>query len=547
MISIPFFLKNRLSNDLLESCSALLNHYNIKYTRNKLNEFLESHVEYPSLLAIKDTLNEYGVANVAVRKGSFNYIEFETPFICSIQKPYWAKASFVLVTSTEENQITYLDPENFVTTDLSIEEFERIDKGIVLLVDGSEAKDEIDYKKNKKEERLNTVIKQLPINIFLGISLLTVFFLLYEERTIFSWLHIGFIISSLSGVVLSSKILLYNIDSEDPFLKSVCGMLKKQSDCNAVLSSYGATFMGISWSIWGFSYFVTFFVSIIFFAGSLNNIWLWSLISVLASFYILFSLYYQWRVVRQWCPLCLTIQIILGINLVIGLISLSIFEDFQKKIDYHNVLSVFFIGMGVLVLAYLLIPIIKRAKDSHLFEKRWKKLHYNPVIFKYLLAYNESISISPEGLGIVLGNKSASTEIIKVCNPYCTPCSKAHPELISILKNNRDVKVRIIFTASVNDGDMRTAPVLHLLAIQDRYDDIVTHQALDDWYLSTKKNFTAFAAKYPINSELKEQKNQVKAMRDWCDTMKIRATPTFFINGRELPDSYEVKDLKNFF
>lgn len=32
-------------------------------------------------------------------------------------------------------------------------------------------------------------------------------------------------------------------------------------------------------------------------------------------------------------------------------------------------------------------------------------------------------------------------------------------------------------------------------------------------------------------------------MNNWCKIMKIRATPTIFINGKELPDMYGIKDL----
>lgn len=150
-------------------------------------------------------------------------------------------------------------------------------------------------------------------------------------------------------------------------------------------------------------------------------------------------------------------------------------------------------------------------------------------------------------MGIVVGNPNAQNEIIKVCNPYCGPCAKAHPELEQILKQNADVKVRIIFTASGEEDDLKTAPVQHLLAIQEKYGMDVVNQALDDWYLADKKDYETFAQKYPMNGELIQQKEKIYAMRDWCDAMKIRATPTIFINGAELPDIYRISELKNFY
>lgn len=111
----------------------------------------------------------------------------------------------------------------------------------------------------------------------------------------------------------------------------------------------------------------------------------------------------------------------------------------------------------------------------------------------------------------------------------------------------RKVKIRIIFTASGEESDKKTAPVQHLLAIQEKYGLHQVQQALDDWYLADEKNYEKFAKKYPMNGELKNQKDKIIAMRDWCDNMKIRATPTIFINGSELPDTYLISELKNLF
>jgi len=89
--------------------------------------------------------------------------------------------------------------------------------------------------------------------------------------------------------------------------------------------------------------------------------------------------------------------------------------------------------------------------------------------------------------------------------------------------------------------------VLHFLAIQELRGSRILNQALDDWYLAKDKNYQIFAEKYPLNGEQNNQKEKVKEMMKWCNTMKIRATPTIFINGSELPEDYLISELKNFF
>lgn len=200
-----------------------------------------------------------------------------------------------------------------------------------------------------------------------------------------------------------------------------------------------------------------------------------------------------------------------------------------------------------MLLVYFVIPVIKRANDSKEYRSKWMKLCYNPSIFNSLLQNINPVTIDSDDLGILIGDEHASIEIIKVCNPYCWPCAKAHPDLEEIVKKNKDVSVRIIFTSTGDEHDAKTAPVQHLLAIQEKYGRSKVNEALDAWYMSPNKDYITFASKYPMNGELKLQRDKIVAMRKWCDDMKIRANPTVFINGKELPDHYSIKDLINFF
>ncbi len=195
-----------------------------------------------------------------------------------------------------------------------------------------------------------------------------------------------------------------------------------------------------------------------------------------------------------------------------------------------------------------ILPVLKQAAESRGYQKRWKRLQFNPDVFQALLLKTNKIETPVEDLGIRIGSPNASVEIIKVCNPYCGPCSKAHPEIETIVRNNQDICVRIIFTTYRNTNSNSAAPIRHLLSIKEKYGAEKLKIALDDWYLSPVKDYESFAKKYPIDIEkLEEQQHKVVAMTDWYNEMKIGGTPTFFINGYLLPESYDIKDLKNFF
>jgi len=218
-----------------------------------------------------------------------------------------------------------------------------------------------------------------------------------------------------------------------------------------------------------------------------------------------------------------------------GLNSLSIFP----------LMTLLTMGGGMLSLSSSLVPVFKGSKENQEHKRKWHQLRYNRDIFQILLQKQPAITLPVEGLGVQIGNLNADYEIIKVCNPYCGPCAKAHPELEELIRSNNNIKVRVIFTATGEDNDIKTAPVRHLLAIQERDGHNKLSEALDDWYHSEIKDYTSFADRYPMNGELEKQKHKIEAMRVWCDNMKIRVTPTFYINGHELPDSYRIYDLKH--
>lgn len=513
-----------------------------------LKNYFERHPEYPSLLSLKDVLGEYGVKSAAVRKDEYRYNDFELPFVCAVQRSDWPSPAFSLVTDVVEDQITYSDPfaEKVIKEGLS--DFEKIDKGIILLLDGEDKRDEINILINKKKEKVKKIISSFPYFIALLFFLFPIFYLFEQEVSSFAWLSSTFLLTSFAGLIFTSLLMWYEIDSENPFVREVCGGGKSKSfNCEAILNSPGSNFLGITWSSWGFAYFTTFFVSQVFFIDNLGVAQFWSLVSILVSPFIIYSLFYQWKTVKQWCPMCMATQVVLFVNLIISIFILKSGNSFLGEgSDWYSLSMVLVLGLVCLFISHFSLQGLKAARDSKDYEKRWKRLKYDPDVFKVLLEKSSRLPVVPNDLGIVVGNKKAENEIIKVCNPYCGPCSRAHPELDEIVKRNPDVKVRIIFTATGEEDDIRTSPVGHMLAIEEKMGKAIVRKALDDWYLAEKKDYEEFSVKYPMNGEPSRQKERMVAMDTWCQEMKIRATPTLFINGYELPENYRVGELKNF-
>ncbi|MFT4094011.1 MAG: vitamin K epoxide reductase family protein [Niabella sp.] len=200
----------------------------------------------------------------------------------------------------------------------------------------------------------------------------------------------------------------------------------KNGNCGAILTSKAAkVFSWLSWSEVGFFYFAGALMNLIF-AGS-NIVPVTNLVGIFniaAIVYPLYSLYYQWRVAKEWCILCLVIQAIL----IAGAINTFSFELFSVNTIIIPVLAQSFALYLLPVSAwYIVKPFVLKLQEVKQEKREYLRLKYNTEVFEAILQKQKSITISTEGLGIDLGNMNARHELIKVCNPYCGPCAKAHP------------------------------------------------------------------------------------------------------------------------
>ena len=70
---------------------------------------------------------------------------------------------------------------------------------------------------------------------------------------------------------------------------------------------------------------------------------------------------------------------------------------------------------------------------------------------------------------------------------------------------------------------------------------------LDDWYTMPVKDIDAYNQRHSVKSHRTEENDaNARKMSKFCETMHVTATPTFFVNGHQLPALYNVGDLKYF-
>jgi uncharacterized membrane protein len=540
---------------MAQSFNTNLSNIAAKYTRlltipvtaTTLKENLQQNPFYPSLYCLSNVFDKLNIPNQAFNISAEDLAQFEPPFItyCSGQN---TGKDFVMVTAINSETVSYIAGGN-KPKQISKANFLEQWQKIVFVAEASPQSGEKDYPAKLKIEK--TKQRKLSL-LYAGIAVIIGLWVYQFSSSVGSSLMISasvITLTKLLGVAITVLLLVYEVDKTNSFVKNIC-TAGKQTNCDAVINSKAGKIFGISWGEAGFFYFTTTFLFLLW-PGLLFNskLPLLTLSSTLVAAYIPFSIYYQWKVVKQWCPLCLATQAILAIELIWAITNfwlnttsslLAPLQSFAFYIPWGQMA----VALLPIIIWYILKPLIVNAKTATGYKAAYKRLLYNPTTFNNLLQ-QQATAPPAEGLGIDIGNPGAANTIIKVCNPYCGPCAKAHPVLEDIIQHNHNVKVKVIFTARNTETDKGALVVKHLLAIQAQNNLQQTEKALDDWYMAERKEYEIFAAKYPMNGALTLQADNVAAMANWCNEAEISHTPTIFVNGKRLPETYNIEELKH--
>ena len=517
----------------------------VPVTITSLRQSLIENPYYPSLFSLGNTFERFNIQCDAFKTDEENFEKLDPPFIAYLKNQATGK-DFVLVTRITGNQVSYIAESKKVkieTRETFLKNFEQI----VLKATPDVNSGEKDYPVNHKKEIDQSNKTYLLIAASVLIFLSTVYFFLNSLATNFIASAVIILVIKLFGLTISVLLLIYEIDKANAFVKSIC-TAGKQTNCGAVLQSKAAKILGMSWSEAGFFYFAATFLFLLFPSISFaNKISILSIANCLAAPYILFSVYYQWKVVKQWCPLCLMVQAVLLLELIWSFTNFWLRLPIASLPIAYCLLPIAYCLSLPILLWYALKPLILKAKNEPVYKAAYKRLLYNPDTFNHLLQQQPTAPDGYQDIGITIGNPDAANTIIKVCNPYCGPCAKAHALIDEILHNNKNLKLKLIFTATNEANDIRGIAAKHLLAISEKKNVLLTQQALDDWYLAERKDYGVFAAKYPVNGELKQQEKQIEYMNTWCKEAGITHTPTLYIDGHLLPENYSVDELQYIF
>jgi len=484
---------------------------------------LLAHPDYPSLKSITDTLDYFEIENVAATIPK-EYLDKLPPNFLTLVSSDKGKQLVLCTQNTAKSRVSLLDDSDNKEK-LSTQNFiEKWDPTIVAI-------EPLEKKAAKRTSKIPTSLAISLIGI-LAISLFT-----------FNNLQLIPILYSLTAIGIGYVSFL--IAKEDLGLNSasIAKFCTKYSNtsCSDVINSSGAKIFNLlSLSDIVVTYATT---SIIFLMFIGYNNPLFFIIGALSIPVLLYSLFYQWRVLKKWCLLCLAIA---GITAVQFLLTLVNFENFSFPIQEALYFSLIF-SLALFTWSKVK-PILKTNHELKASQIDFMKFKRNFNLFKLTINNQETIKehhIYQPDLTLNYGNPNANLKIIAVTNPLCGFCKASFETYAKLLDTHGD-QFYITFAVNVNynDSENQGTQIAHKL-LEKHYNEgkEASLNALKDWF--NDRNIGSWQKKYRISEHTNFIKN-LEAQSKWCALNTINYTPATILNNKLYPREYQIGDLVYF-
>lgn len=464
----------------------------VSVTENTLKTAFKFHPDYPSLSTLSDVLSEWKVDNLAVKISPQQLQEITFPAVALINDG--REEYFVLLQNFINQQVSYWNSEKGIVTE-TLELFTAKWQGVTLLLEKSENSGEPDFEKIARKENFGNIEKWLGF-ITLGLVGLSGFMIAETLQNALLWLTVCI------GTAVSTILLLGVYGIKSLTIEKLCN-LNNQTNCDTVLASSGSKlFQHFSWAEIGFCYFVgtCIFTMIAFLTHNLSMLNTLTLVSMIALPYAIFSIYYQWQIVKKWCTLCLIVQVILVLEFIV------LFTN--NNVEIPTLSSSYLLIISLLIptaIWFFIKPLLEKACTIPNLERSLMTYKYNNEIFINHLENQREVTVGLSS--IILGNLDAPIFITMVSNPFCGPCAKAHEALDNLIERYSDyLKVEFVLTGGYRANKF----INHICSLEKSQ----IHDALNDWYKTV--NYQQWVIKYPTKIT-EEAKNQYSRFKDWSN------------------------------
>ncbi len=516
-----------MNEQLFQVLRKLISKNDIRVNQKELKRRLLSQPSYPSLYALTRVLNHFKINSIALRLPTNEETIRQLP-ACWIAQVEQNRGS-ALVLIEKKGQKYYLFNAIDKVKALSEADFLKIWKGVLLAIEKDEATIEEKYYILTKLNQWVLILSGVALIIFFSYSLSTFF-------------PVAHFLLSISGLATSIRIMGHELGLQLRRTDRICNRSEKTS-CDAVLHSRGAHFLGIlklsDMSLLSFSTFILVWVLILL--TNSNNYSIMVCLSLLAIPMLVYSLYHQARLIKKWCPLCLGLGIILGLQ-AISIFSLTTFSF------YISLQEISFFAVSLLLTSsiwFYLKPLLKDQLAYQQLQIDYNAFKFNFPFFKTILESEQSLIHSVDiPQEIVFGKLKAPLEIILISNPLCFFCKEVHQLMERILDQEAADQVKIIirFSIDINDRESIDFRIAHqLISVYHTQGPLACRKLMAQVY---HEDFNPERWILEQKTNPPEKYQQVLELQyEWCLANEIHFTPALYLNGKAYPDKYQSQDL----
>lgn len=481
---------------------------------------IKSHTEYPSLLAISDTLSFFNVQNIVIKLDFGDIVHLPKNFIALIKKNNEQPFLTLIEKNTQGFKYQYGKKELIA----SETEFKDLYKDVVLVAE-TEVNDKVKTTSNFKTSTL-----------IIMCFLLYIIFLFVNQSNLLIFL---FSFLSLIGIYFSVQAILKEVGVETKFSASVCN-LSASSDCDAVIKSIGVDSLGkFNYSNFSLAFFIAqfllFFVAQV--ASKVDAFFNFQFYLLLSSIPItILSIYHQVKIAKKWCTICL---------LIIGLLYSQIGVVYSVNTSFLKINSlVVLVFLFFFSISYFLLMVIKdvlkvknEQKVALIEAYRFKR---NNNLFQLALTNSQTVEVEANSSSLLVGNPKAELKITLITNPFCGFCKEAHQIIEKIFKIYKEkICINFHFNYNIENKDEVSKTIHHSfveLYFSQGQESFMS--ALQKWF---EEKITPVIENFTMNElRINQILNQQFIINQ---NNNINFTPCIVINDKIYPKFYDRKDL----
>jgi protein-disulfide isomerase/uncharacterized membrane protein len=507
-----------------------LKELNIPVSSTYCKKLIRSHPDYPSLLSIADTLERLGIGYQATKITKEIVEQLDFPYLLQFNGD---QGELKLIMNQKDL------PE--------IDDSERYTRGAVLQV---EPTDSITDGNNNEQRSEETFLKATSISLIAAIAGMVAF----SSIQVSSWMHVLLLITAIAGSMTGYLLIAKEVGVTYKPVESFCKQGEK-TNCDAVLQSEDTQLFGkatLSDAVATYFIFQLLILSLFipFVENELSFLAVLTVLSAVAIPVIGYSLYYQMIKVKTWCRLCLAVDGVLAVQAALfgGRYFHSSLQSANIQPGVLVTSGFFFIAVGAAVL--LIKNKLREAKKATEVEIRASRIKNNPSVFLHLLTQQRQVHIPSDGMDLEIGKSDAPITLLMIGSLGCGPCKVGFEKAMQLVRAyplKVSLRIRFLLSGAHNGA---VTPDQYLLyywqkKIYGKEDESIrTQKLLQTWY--NRMDLERFKREYQItvNGDMQEENHAlIDGWQKWFEQVDVNRTPTFFMNGYELPKEYRMEEL----